>query len=723
MVTAPTHIIHKLLLDVNTTSSEVAQQLKGALSDFVENELQSYLDEVLTEITNTEVQSVIKIDRLIIPMTADVAEFKSLLKEEIAKEIKQCITQHSHGDALVKKQTISESTIDAFWQIIEKGTLPWWKASGEGVTFTSNDWEYFSNDTLFKATLQKRMEIPFFRRQLVQQCKSHELLLILSVLPNTVSFFDSYNGIFIKQLKALKGIDKIVFWQFFTDQYSKGILKDFSIIYLEFVLNLKSTIGIQHPLFQLLFTLLGKETFVDEVIIRKVVEGFKPVITSLFSKEEIHILRNEKTEVKIKFVKVLDSIARENNEESKAAKVIEMGNYISKEIQQAQVLENFMLLDKNKKLKKNQEAVEVSSFTNSGRLEDRVDVVSFQENKTTVNNLDSDIENKLPIEYQKSPATKGLESKLKINDLAMPSDKVKNDETASIKSNSKGIDKTLGKEEGAEKGVGKRGLKTPFNRKLDNTTNRKIEEVEQKKTTTHFTETTPNTISKKKENLEGYYKNDEATSKGSSKNVVKKSNDATIKVRYAAYKKQFEAGYKQVDHQIFELPQNEETQQAVLPNAGLILIHPYIKIFFTNCGFYDTKTQTITEKSKAVHALHYIATTNESDWNANLTFEKFLCGIPLNTSIPREVALSNEVKEQADELLQAVLENWKPLSSASTDLLRHEFLQRSGKLDITGNTPRIIIESKTQDILLDKISWNLSIAKLPWIDSLIYTDW
>lgn len=106
-----------------------------------------------------------------------------------------------------------------------------------------------------------------------------------------------------------------------------------------------------------------------------------------------------------------------------------------------------------------------------------------------------------------------------------------------------------------------------------------------------------------------------------------------------------------------------------------------------------------------------------------MVFEKFLCGVPIQKTIQRQIVLSDHIKEQAEELLQSVVENWGVLNNASSDLVRHEFLQRQGKLSFTEDNPKVVIERKTQDILVDKLPWGIGICKLPWLDQLVFTNW
>ena len=106
-----------------------------------------------------------------------------------------------------------------------------------------------------------------------------------------------------------------------------------------------------------------------------------------------------------------------------------------------------------------------------------------------------------------------------------------------------------------------------------------------------------------------------------------------------------------------------------------------------------------------------------------MVFEKFLCGIPIAKSINREVEIPKSLKLKAETLLRDVVSHWVALNNGSAALLRNEFLQRSGKLSFKNGKPKIIVERKVYDFLLDKLPWTVSLCKLPWVDSLIFTDW
>jgi len=158
--------------------------------------------------------------------------------------------------------------------------------------------------------------------------------------------------------------------------------------------------------------------------------------------------------------------------------------------------------------------------------------------------------------------------------------------------------------------------------------------------------------------------------------------------------------------------------------GGLILLHPFLKQFFSTIELLDEKDRI--KKSAlhlAVQTLHYLATGNCDFFEGNLIFEKFLCGVSLTIPVERESLLSEKIKEESMQLLTEVISQWPALKNSSPDGLRQLFIQRNGKLIREGHGFKLLMERKAQDILLDKLSWNISLAKIPWRKELLFVEW
>ncbi len=159
-------------------------------------------------------------------------------------------------------------------------------------------------------------------------------------------------------------------------------------------------------------------------------------------------------------------------------------------------------------------------------------------------------------------------------------------------------------------------------------------------------------------------------------------------------------------------------------NAGLIILHPFIKQLFIALKMLDKQNKIIPgNKIKAVQILHFLSTGNEEFWEGDLVFEKFLCGIPLKYPLPKESILTERMKEEADNLLKESIKRWPALKNTSPDGLRQMFIQRDGKLIKRDRNFKLIVERMAQDVLLEKLSWNISLVKIPWTKGLLYVEW
>ena len=168
----------------------------------------------------------------------------------------------------------------------------------------------------------------------------------------------------------------------------------------------------------------------------------------------------------------------------------------------------------------------------------------------------------------------------------------------------------------------------------------------------------------------------------------------------------------------------EKDHGIAIQNAGLILLHPFFKHLFHLTKI--TNSEGIIEKQNmdlAVQTLHFVATGAENVFEGNLVFEKFLCGIPLKMPIQKQSLLTEEIRDEVQTLLKEAVRNWLALGNTSPDGLRENFIHRDGKLFQKEGKAKIIVERKVQDILLEKLSWNISMFKLPWRKELITVEW
>ncbi|CAM3380817.1 contractile injection system tape measure protein [Aequorivita lipolytica] len=180
---------------------------------------------------------------------------------------------------------------------------------------------------------------------------------------------------------------------------------------------------------------------------------------------------------------------------------------------------------------------------------------------------------------------------------------------------------------------------------------------------------------------------------------------------------------KEIENSTSEIEIETDKEGILIQNAGLILLHPFLKMFFEKMDLLSENTIKPEKKDEDVHLLHYLATGREKAYEYELIFEKFLCNIPFDQTVDRHIFLTKEQKMSCEILLEAVMGHWTALKSNSTEILQNEFLQREGKLLISGGKQQLFIQRKTQDILLDKLPWNVHLIKIPWKKKIIFVEW
>jgi hypothetical protein len=170
---------------------------------------------------------------------------------------------------------------------------------------------------------------------------------------------------------------------------------------------------------------------------------------------------------------------------------------------------------------------------------------------------------------------------------------------------------------------------------------------------------------------------------------------------------------------------DEDLADFTIQNAGLVLLWPYLNPFFAELGLVaDKKFIDEAASSRAVHLLHYLTTGVESGYEEHeLVLNKLLCGLEVDAAIEMEFEITAKEKEESENLLQAVINNWKAIGSTSVNGLRGTFILREGALKKDEQGWRLFVDRKAYDVLLDRLPWGISIIRLPWNTEMMYVEW
>lgn len=159
-------------------------------------------------------------------------------------------------------------------------------------------------------------------------------------------------------------------------------------------------------------------------------------------------------------------------------------------------------------------------------------------------------------------------------------------------------------------------------------------------------------------------------------------------------------------------------------NAGLVLLNPFLKQFFTKLsllnddGFENTEAQT-----KAVHFLQFIISNSNENAEHLLPLNKILCGLDVSFPVTKKVEISESEKQICSELIEAVIKNWDKLKNISSQGFIESFVKREGILKIKEEEIFLRVERKAYDILLSQIPWSYSMIKLSWMKKILRVEW
>ena len=162
----------------------------------------------------------------------------------------------------------------------------------------------------------------------------------------------------------------------------------------------------------------------------------------------------------------------------------------------------------------------------------------------------------------------------------------------------------------------------------------------------------------------------------------------------------------------------------LINNAGLVIMHPYLKLLFERAG-YSSNGEFKDEDAQHTAILYsqFLATGYSTTNEVYLPLNKILCGVDLKTPVNTTFELTKNLEELGNGLLNAVIQHWSAIGNASYEVLRGNFIIRDGKLIESDEKWNLEVESKPYDVLLDKLPWSISQINLPWMEKPLEVKW
>ena len=180
----------------------------------------------------------------------------------------------------------------------------------------------------------------------------------------------------------------------------------------------------------------------------------------------------------------------------------------------------------------------------------------------------------------------------------------------------------------------------------------------------------------------------------------------------------------QPDMAEFLKKRSKSAEEYEVPQAGLVLLNPFITRLFDNLGLLEEEIFPNEEKKeRAVCLLHYLATGEEQFDEPALALPMLLCNWPVGMPVHRFLPVSEYEKEECKKVLNSTVNHWKALKNTTPDGLRENFLRRNGRLKKSSFGWTLYVEEKTQDILLDQLPWGISAVVFAWMNQHLTVQW
>lgn len=171
-------------------------------------------------------------------------------------------------------------------------------------------------------------------------------------------------------------------------------------------------------------------------------------------------------------------------------------------------------------------------------------------------------------------------------------------------------------------------------------------------------------------------------------------------------------------------PRASESTPIHVDDAGLVILWPMFSHFFSQLQLTNKGTfVNAAAAERAVLLLRHLVTGESEAPEPALSLDKLLCGVPWGTPVPRRIVLTDQEGELSTQLLTVVTQRWAPLANTSLAGLRESFLQREGRLVEHDDAWQLTVATRAYDMLLDRLPWNLSPVRLPWMPTLLHVRW
>lgn len=169
---------------------------------------------------------------------------------------------------------------------------------------------------------------------------------------------------------------------------------------------------------------------------------------------------------------------------------------------------------------------------------------------------------------------------------------------------------------------------------------------------------------------------------------------------------------------------DEKQVRVLVPNAGLVILHPFLSTYFTRLGLMENSEFLSLEKQeRAVLLLQYLATGRESFEEHELVLNKVLCGMYPEHPVAFEMRVTEQEITISQELFDVLKQRWDKVKNSSVESIRASFIQREGILELNEEQYFLKVEQRGYDLLLQTLPWSFGFIKTKWMHQILSVEW
>lgn len=164
--------------------------------------------------------------------------------------------------------------------------------------------------------------------------------------------------------------------------------------------------------------------------------------------------------------------------------------------------------------------------------------------------------------------------------------------------------------------------------------------------------------------------------------------------------------------------------EIAIRNAGMVILWPFFTRLFEELSFLENNVFADNEsRNRSVYLLQQLVYNSIDFLEYELVLNKLFVGLPLTNHLSPISELSTEEIDLCSSLLHGLMFNWDKVKNSTPEAIQETFLQREGILKINEDNIILNIEKRGVDVLLNSLSWNISLIKLGWMEKPLHVEW